>query len=506
MLPGPGCSGYEVLFVHDVGTKSHLIQLYPIVEKLLENGHHVTTIFFSRGNIKHQNYTEIVVKNVFESKMAELSKLFMDRGSENAVINTIKQMKFAIEAWSEVLEESALMYWDSPEIHRMIKTGRNFEAVITSYQQHCLLAEIFNSSLITFSPAGPVPWLLAATGNEINLSVQPLLTSGFIEPMTFRQRLMNHLENAVRQFTTTYSAAKIYEVRARRMGFHDSYKEVLSSRFSIFLSNHHPVTHGAWPYLPNIIEVGGLTLREPSTLPSHFQTFLDSSDAVVLVSFGSTLQPSQMPQDKLDILYEVFRSLPDYSFIWKWDGQIPDVPTNVLISSWLPQQDLLAHPNIKTFITHGGLGGITEAIYHKVTLVGIPFGNDQISNLERASRHGYCQLLFWEKLSVETLRGAIRESMESETMQAALERVHSLYTDREKSPVERAVWWIEYVCRHGGANILQSSVWPVAWYQYHHLDILLFITLISLVVAAILLFLCSLCCRCCRWGQKVKKD
>ena len=324
--------------------------------------------------------------------------------------------------------------------------------------------------------------------------------------MTFRQRLMNHLENAVRQFTTSYSAAKIYEVRASRMGFQDSYQEVLSKRFSLFLSNHHPVTHGAWPYLPNIIEVGGLTLKEPAALPSNFQTFLDSSEAVVLVSFGSTLQPSQMPQEKLEILYEVFRSLPEYSFIWKWDGEVPDVPSNVLLSPWLPQQDLLAHPNIKTFITHGGLGGITEAIYHKVTLVGIPFGNDQISNLERASRHGYCQLMLWEELSVQTLSEAIREAVESQTMQAALERVHSLYTDREMRPVERAVWWIEYVCRHSGAKILQPSLTDVAWYQYHHLDILLFLTLILLAVASSLLFLSSLCWRCCCPGQKVKRD
>ena len=473
--------------------KSHLIQLYPIVEKLLENGHQVTTIFFSGGNIKHENYTEIVVKNVFEKKIAEFSKLFLDRGSEYAVINLIKFMKFSMEAWSEVLEDSALIYWDTPEIHTMIKTGRKFEVVMSSYQQHCLLAEIFNSSFITFSPAGPVPWLLSATGNDINLSVQPLLTSSFIEPMTFKQRLMNHLESAVRHLTSTYPAEKIYDLRASRMGFHDlSLQEILSKRFSVFLSNHHPVTHGAWPYMPNIIEVGGLTLKDPAALPSHFQTFLDSAGPVVLVSFGSTLQPSQMGQDKLDILYEVFRSLPEYSFIWKWDGQSQDVPANVLVSPWLPQQDLLAHPNIKTFITHGGLGGITEAIYHKVTLVGIPFGNDQISNLERASRHGYCQLMLWEKLSVEALREAIRESVESLTMQAAVERVHSVYTDREMKPVERAVWWMEYVCRHRGADILQPGLTEVAWYQYHHLDILLFVTLMVVVMATLLLFLCSL--------------
>ena len=33
--------------------------------------------------------------------------------------------------------------------------------------------------------------------------------------------------------------------------------------------------------------------------------------------------------------------------IWKWDMDIPDLPENIKLSSWLPQQDLLGHPNLK---------------------------------------------------------------------------------------------------------------------------------------------------------------
>ena len=132
--------------------------------------------------------------------------------------------------------------------------------------------------------------------------------------------------------------------------------------------------------------------------------------------------------------------------------------------------------------------------------------NDQKPNLLRAERHGYTRLLEWDELTAEGLKAAILDSLESKEMQEALERVHRLYTDREKKPVEKAVWWIEYVCRHQGADILQSIGENVPFYQYHHLDIVLFVISILLLLVAILVFTCRLFCRCCCRKKKTKED
>jgi glucuronosyltransferase len=193
------------------------------------------------------------------------------------------------------------------------------------------------------------------------------------------------------------------------------------------------------------------------------------------------------------------------SIIWKWDAEVPNLPKNVKISSWLPQQDLLGHPNLKVFVTHGGLGSLVEAIYHKAVIVGIPFSADQRPNLLRAVRNGYARMLEWEDLTSEDLINGIKDAMNDANMEATMERIHNLYMDREKKPLEKAAWWVEYVCRHKGATMLQSRTEDIPWYQYHHVDIIIFLAGIIFCMLAGFVVSCKICRRIC-CGKKIKTE
>lgn len=50
---------------------------------------------------------------------------------------------------------------------------------------------------------------------------------------------------------------------------------------------------------------------------------------------------------------------------------------------------MAAHPNTKAFISHGGLLGTIEAVYHGVPIIGIPIFGDQHNNIKRATDHGF---------------------------------------------------------------------------------------------------------------------
>ena len=57
-----------------------------------------------------------------------------------------------------------------------------------------------------------------------------------------------------------------------------------------------------------------------------------------------------MSPSRKNAFLEAFRKLK-YQVIWKWNEEnIPNLPTNVMLTKWTPQQDLLGHPNLKAFV------------------------------------------------------------------------------------------------------------------------------------------------------------
>ena len=203
------------------------------------------------------------------------------------------------------------------------------------------------------------------------------------------------------------------------------------------------MTHSPQVWAPNTIEVGGLHCRPGEKLPDDLQLFLDAHpEGVVYVSFGSTVKPSEMPAERKKVFLDTFRQLK-YPVIWKWDeDDIQNLPPNVKLSKWLPQQDLLSHPNLRVFVTHGGLLSLQEALYHQTPLVGIPLGNDQKPNLLRAEKRGYAIMLDWSSINSDQFLAAINKAMNDEDLRKNMKEMHELFVDARDSPLERGgVMW-----------------------------------------------------------------
>lgn len=113
-----------------------------------------------------------------------------------------------------------------------------------------------------------------------------------------------------------------------------------------------------------------------------------------------------MSAEKCAIFSKVFATLKQ-KVIWKFKGDIPNLPSNVMISKWLPQNDIFAHPNVRLFISHGGSLGTHEAIYHGLPILGMPFFGDQRRNIEAFAQSGWALRLDYENVTEVSLGWAL---------------------------------------------------------------------------------------------------
>lgn len=128
---------------------------------------------------------------------------------------------------------------------------------------------------------------------------------------------------------------------------------------------------------------------------------------MIYFSLGSFMKSTYMSSETRDIFIKVFSTLPQ-KVIWKYEETVP-MPENILIDSWLPQSDILGHPNVKLFITHGGLLGTTESVYHGVPVIGMPFFGDQKRNIGTAAKAGWGVQLDYNNVTESSLLWALNE-------------------------------------------------------------------------------------------------
>lgn len=230
--------------------------------------------------------------------------------------------------------------------------------------------------------------------------------------MNFFQRAGNI---AMSLFETTYMNLFYYPKQNEiyEASFSDP-KPLLSEAMknvNLVLVNSHFTLGFPRPYVPNMIEVGGMHInRVPNPLPQDIREFLDNaSEGVIFFSMGSNIQSTTLPVEKRDALLKTFAQFKQ-KVMWKWESDnLPGRPDNVFIKSWWPQDDILAHRNVKVFITHGGLLGSTEAIFHGVPVIGIPIFGDQELNMARAQKAGYGLTVNYQNLTQEALTWALNE-------------------------------------------------------------------------------------------------
>lgn len=264
------------------------------------------------------------------------------------------------------------------------------------------------------------------------------------------------------------------------------YADDLDRMAALMLVNSHPVIDFAESLPPNIIQVGGLQIKDAKPVPKDIEEFLvKGKKGSVVMTLGTNLRSDMIGEQRIKMIVEAFREIPDYNFIWKFETSemLPNLPSNVKISDWLPQNDILAHPNLKLFITHGGLLSTHESIWWGVPMVGIPLYADQHRNMFKSVNAEIAVKVDFQTLTTEKLKNAILKVLVNKKYRKNVEIKSKVFRDQPEKPIERAVWWCEYIIRHPKPTYLRPTEFTLGLLGSHFWDIqLLIIIAIGLIV------------------------
>ncbi|KAM9493739.1 UDP-glucuronosyltransferase 1A1-like isoform 2-T2 [Clarias gariepinus] len=193
--------------------------------------------------------------------------------------------------------------------------------------------------------------------------------------------------------------------------------------------------------------------------------------------------------------------------IWRYTDEVShEIPGNVKLMKWLPQNDLLGHPKTRAFITHGGSHGIYEGICHAVPMVMMPLFGDQGDNVQRMVSRGVGVALNFYDITTDVIVNALNAVINDSSYKERMMKLSALHNDQPVKPLDLAVYWTEYVMRHKGAEHLRLAALNLNWFQYHSLDVLGFLLVVIVIVVTVMIKWFMLCLRCCRKLQKRKVE
>ncbi|XP_043428481.1 UDP-glucuronosyltransferase 2C1-like isoform X1 [Prionailurus bengalensis] len=496
---------------------SHWINLKVILDQLQLHGHEVTVLVPSPSYLfdhtKIPFNVEILQLPVTkETLMEELNGILYDVSFELPKLSwwsmqgKLTELVYRFSRTAKRMCESAVT---NKELLSRLQAAK-FDICLADPLSFCgeLLAELLNIPFIysfRFSYGNVIERLCAQL--PIPSSYVPGITSGLTDRMTFVQRLENWLLYIVTDIMFLYFVFPEWDgYYSKALGKPATLCEIMGKAEMWLIRTYWDIEF-PYPYLPNIEFVGGLHCKPAKPLPKELEEFVQSSgkDGVVVFTLGSMIK--NLTEEKSNLIASALAQIPQ-KVLWRYTGKKPDtLGPNTRLYEWIPQNDLLGHPKTRAFITHCGTNGIYEAIYHGVPMVGIPIFGDQYDNIARMKAKGAALKVDLHTMTSSDLLNALKAVINNPSYKENAMRLSRIHHDQPTKPLDRAVFWIEFVMRHKGAKHLRPTSHDLTWVQYHSLDVIGFL----LACVATTIFLVTKCCLFCCWkcgktGKKNKRE
>ncbi|XP_054422792.1 UDP-glucuronosyltransferase 2B31-like [Pteronotus mesoamericanus] len=495
---------------------SHWINMKIILEELVQRGHEVIVLTATASILVDPNKPSAFKFEIYPSSLTkdEFENLFM-----NMVSKWTHQPKDTFWTYFSLMQEIVLEYTDSMQklckdavLNKKLMTKlqeTRFDVLLADAIGLCgeLLAEILKIPLVyslRFSPGYKIERY--SGGLPLPPSYVPVIFSELSDQMTFMERVKNMLYALYFDFWfQTFNQKKWDQFYTDTLGRPSTVSELME-KAEMWLIRTYWDFEFPHPILPHFDFIGGFHCKPAKPLPKEMEEFTQSSgkNGIVVFTLGSAV--SNISEERANVIASALAQIPQ-KVIWRYDGNKPDtLGPNTRLYKWIPQNDLLGHPKTKAFITHGGTNGIYEAIYHGIPMVGIPLFVDQPDNIARMKIKGAAVRLDFSTMSSADLLNALKTVINDPSYKENAMKLSRIQHEQPVKPLDRAVFWIEFVMRHKRATHLRPASYDLNWFQYHSLDVIGFLLACVATAALVVTKCCLFCCRKFAKTGKGKRD
>nr|XP_013803964.1 PREDICTED: UDP-glucuronosyltransferase 1-1-like isoform X2 [Apteryx mantelli mantelli] len=480
---------------------SHWLSMRVVVEKLWERGHDIVAII-PEASLLMKSSENFTIKTYSVPYTQESLDRYYHSIGKNCFLNPplLEKITILLKNLSEMTTMFSstcrhLLY--DEELMKYLQDS-NFDAIMMDPVLPCgpIIAEFLSLPSVYFMRGLPCGLDYKAAQCPNPPSYVPRLFTSSSDHMTFTERVKNLLIG-FSEHLLCYLLYSKYENLASEFLHRDVTVLELFSTASVWLMRYDFVFEYPRPIMPNMVYVGGINCKQKKPLPKEFEAIVNASGehGIVVFSLGSMV--SEIPMKKAIEITEALGSVPQ-TVLWRYTGEVPpNLPKNIKLVKWLPQNDLLAHPKTRAFITHGGSHGVYEAICNAVPMVLMPLFGDQMDNAKRIETRGAGLTLNILEMTSKDISDALHAVINDKKYKENIKRLSDLHLDRPIHPLDLAVHWVEFVMRHKGAPHLRPAAHELNWIQYHSLDVIAFLLAVVLLSMFISLKCCLFCCRRC---------
>ncbi|XP_011501450.1 PREDICTED: UDP-glucuronosyltransferase 2C1-like [Ceratosolen solmsi marchali] len=474
-------SSYDVLLATMGGTRSHTVPFVALGAALAERGHNVTLASGFPGPAANGGLRELVPPKL-ETYIGNYTSewdLVGSRFRNELPLSPWDAMRYGWESCEALLRDN----FSLTEIQRPEGNPRAHWdiVVIDGAFPECLLGILHDQDVptIMLNTVALYSGSIVRQGNPSPWAIRPYFGKALTQDMSFVQRIFNVAYLMTLEVMYWIMITGFIQPTLRKY-LGDEVPDVrdLVAEVPLTLQNNHYSVSDSVPYLANVVNVACIHCRPAMKLSPEMETFLNRG--FIFVSMGSSVKASGMPEALRNSFVAVFSTLP-YNVVWKWEGgNVGDLPSNVRTAAWWPQQELLGHPKLRAFVSHGGLLSLHEAAYHGSPTLVLPVFCDHDGNAAQAENLGYALVMDLTSLTITELRENILKVAASgnNPFREAARRRSTIMKDVPIDTKNLAVWWVEHVARHKGAEHLKSITRHMSIWHYYSLDVTVFYVLL----------------------------